>query len=168
MGNRKKKKRLSKNLEHIFASIGYLIYLTSLVEYNLVQIISAEQYLQVFDKEDASFIDILKAKEASNETLHKLTKDNKMLGKLITLLEKTDNFTTELIENLRKVADIRGYYAHQFCKDDLKHNYLEKNPLIYKKRIASDIGFIYEINACLIAIDRENRLVVSKAKELGL
>ena len=38
MNKRIKKKRLSKQLEYIFGAIGYIFYLTSLIEYNLVQI----------------------------------------------------------------------------------------------------------------------------------
>ena len=70
MNKRIKKKRLSKHLEYIFGAIGYVFYLTSLIEYNLVQIIAAEEYLKVFDQEDISFIDIITAKEDNNKTLH--------------------------------------------------------------------------------------------------
>ena len=56
---------------------------TTLIEYNLVQIIAAEEYLKVFDNEELSFLDIIDAKNDSNKTLRKLTEENKMLGKLI-------------------------------------------------------------------------------------
>ena len=96
-------------------------YLTSLIEYNLVQLIAAEKYLQVFEKEDISYIDIIKAKKDSNKTLHDLTDENRMLGRLITLLEKTQSAKDPaLISDLRVVAEIRGYYAHEFFKEDLK------------------------------------------------
>lgn len=70
MNKRIKKKRLSKQLEYIFGAIGYIFYLTSLIEYNLVQIIAAEEYIKVFDQDDISFIDIITAKEDSNKTPH--------------------------------------------------------------------------------------------------
>lgn len=163
-----KKKRLSKQLEYIFGSIGYIFYMTSLIEYNLVQIIAAEEYLKIFDQEDISFIDIVSAKEDSNKTLHKLTDENKMLGKLITLLDKIPNIDKGLINDLRKVADIRGYYAHRFYKEDLYKNYLEKTPLVYKKRINNDVSFIYEVLNEVIEIDKTYRMVAKRAKELGL
>lgn len=168
MKKRAKEKRLSKQLEYIFGAIGYIFYLTSLIEYNLVQIIAAEKYLQVFDKEDISLFDILNAKEESNQTLHELTNKNKMLGRLISLLESNPNFDEELIENLRKVADIRGYYAHQFFKDDLRNNYLEKTPLKYKKQINKDVSFIFDVHNEIIEIDKINRMVAKEAKEAGL
>lgn len=168
MNKRIKKKRLSKQLEYIFGAIGYIFYLTSLIEYNLVQIIAAEEYLKVFDQEDISFIDIITAKEDSNKTLHKLTDENKMLGKLITLLEKIPSIDTELIDDLRKVSEIRGYYAHKFYKDDLYKNYLEKNPLVYKKSISKDINFIFEVHNEVVEIDETYRMVAKRAKELGL
>lgn len=168
MNKRIKKKRLSKQLEYIFGAVGYVFYLTSLIEYNLVQIISAEKYLQVFDTNDLTLIDIINAKEESNKTLSDLTNENRMLGKLITLLEKTNNFDERLISSLRKVADIRGYYAHQFYKDDLKSNYLETNPIKYKKGLNNDIDFIFSVHLEVFQIDEENRIVAKRAKELGL
>ena len=168
MNKRIKKKRLSKQLEYIFGVIGYIFYLTSLIEYNLVQIIAAEEYLKVFDLDDISFIDIITAKEDSNKTLHKLTDENKMLGKLITLIEKMPSIDNELIDKLRKVSEIRGFYAHKFYKDDLYKNYLEKNPLVYKKKINKDISFIFEVHNEVVEIDETYRMVAKRAKELGL
>ena len=168
MNKRIKKKRLSKQLEYIFGAIGYIFYLTSLIECNLVQIIAAEEYLKVFDQDDISFIDIITAKEDSNKTLHKLTDENKMLGKLITLLEKIPSIDIELIDDLRKVSEIRGYYAHKFYKDDLYKNYLEKNPFIYKKSISKDINFIFEVHNEVVEIDETYRMVAKRSKELGL
>ena len=168
MNKRIKKKRLSKQLEYIFGAIGYIFYLTSLIEYNLVQILAAEEYLKVFDKEDISFLDIITAKEDSNRTLHRLTEENKMLGKLITLLEKVPSIDENLITNLRKVSEVRGYYAHQFYKEDLYKNYLEKTPLVYKKRIGNDINFIFEVHNEVVEIDKTYRMVAKRAKELGL
>ncbi len=161
-------KRLSKQLDYILGAIGYIFYLTSLIEYNLVQIISAEKYLQVFDKDDIEFIDIIKAKEESNRTLHELTSENKMLGKLISLLEKTSNVDDGLISDLRRVSEIRGYYAHQFFKDDLYVRHLETNPLFYKKMINNDVTLIYKVHRKTLEIDETNRYVANKAKELGL
>ena len=167
MNDRIKKKRLSKQLEYIFGAIGYIFYLTSLIEYNLVQIISAEKYLQVFDKEDISFIDIIAAKEDSNRTLHELTEANKMLGRLITILENNVCIDDELITKLRKVAGIRGYYAHQFYKEDLHKNYLEKTPLRYKKQISKDVEFIYLVHIEVFEIEKQYRALAKKAKKLG-
>lgn len=168
MNKRIKKKQLSKQLEYIFASIGYIFYLTSLIEYNIVQIISAEKYLQVFDKDDISYIDIINAKENSNKTLHELTEDNIMLGRLINILEKDTSIDGELITRLRKAASIRGYYAHQFFKEDLYKKYLEKTPLRYKKQINKDVGFIFSVHRELFEIDEINRIVAKRAKEAGL
>lgn len=168
MNNRIKSKRLSKQLEYILGSIGYIFYLTSLIEYNLVQIVSAEKYLKVFDKDDISFIDIVSAKEESNNTLHELANSNVMLGSLISLLEKTDFVEESFILDLRKVATIRGYYAHRFFKEDLFKKHLEKNPLVYKQKIRKDISFIFSVHETVFAIEQQERYVALKAKELGL
>ena len=168
MKTRKKEKRLGRQLEYIFAAIGYIFYLTSLIEYNLVQIIASEKYLKVFDKDDFSIVDILLAKKESNDTLHKLTDENIMLGRLIDLLKKHDAVDDDLIEDLRKVSRTRGYYAHQFYKDDLYKRHLEKTPLVYKKKINSDVGFIYSIHQVVFQIAEDNRAIARHAKELGL
>ena len=169
MNKRIKEKRLSKQFEYILAAVGYIFYLTSLIEYNLVQLIAAEKYLQVFDKEDISFIDIINAKKNSNKTLHDLTDENRMLGRLITLLEKTQSVKDpELISDLRHVAEIRGYYAHEFFKEDLRNGYLEKEPLKYKKKLNEDVDFIFAVHNMLVEIDEINRKTVKIAKESGL
>ena len=162
MNRRKKKKQLSKQQEYIFGAIGYIFYMTSMIEYNLVQVIAAERYLQVFDKEDLSYIDVISAKEDSNRTLHELTDGHKMLGKLIDILEKDTSIDGGLIERLRKVADIRGYYAHQFYKEDLYKNYLEKTPLIYRKQLREDVGFIYSVHMEVFGIDKANRALAKR------
>ena len=130
--------------------------------------IVAIYWLFVFDKEDISIIDIIAAKEDSNRTLHELTKQNKMLGKLITLLEKNTSPDEELINDLRKVSEIRGYYAHKFYKENLYKNYLEKTPLVYKKIINNDVSFIYEVHNAVADIAETYRKVAKRAKELGL
>ena len=168
MNDRIKKKRLSKQLEYIFGAIGYIFYLTSLIEYNLIQIIASEKYLCVFDNDDITIQDIIAAKEDSNNTLHKLTDDKFMLGELIRLLEKAKIVEDDFINDLRKVADIRGYYAHQFYKDDLYTGYLEKTPFVYKKKINNDIDFIFSIHNIVFEIAEENRTVAKRTKQLGL
>ena len=123
----------------------------------------------MFDKEDISIIDIITAKEDSNRTLHKLTEENKMLGKLITLLEKNVSPPDkDLLNDLRKVSEIRGFYAHKFYKEDLYKNYLEKTPLVYKKKINNDVSFIYEVHNAIVDISETYRKVAKRAKELGL
>lgn len=168
MNTRKKEKRLSRQLEYIFAAIGYIFYLTSLIEYNLVQIISSEKYLKVFDKDDFTIADIDLAKKESNDTLHKLTNEKIMLGELINLYEKHDIVDKDLIKDLRKVSDIRGYYAHQFYKEDLYKRKLEKTPLAYKKKINSDVSFIYYVHQIVFSIAEDNRTITRHAKRLGL
>ena len=122
----------------------------------------------MFDKQDITYIDIINAKEESNRTLHKLSKDNMMLGNLITFLEKNTNVDRELISELRKVSDLRGYYAHKFYKEDLYGNHLEKDPLFYKKKINEDVRFVYKVHQKTVKIDEENRYVANEAKKLGL
>ena len=109
-----------------------------------------------------------KAKIKSNEVLHKLTDESKMLGALISILEKNVNIDKEFISDLRRVADIRGYYAHRFFKEDLYTGHLDDDPLYYKAKISEDVGFIYSVHCQLFEVDEENRYLVNKAKNLGL
>lgn len=168
MQGKKQNKQLSKQIEYILGSIGYIFYLTSLIEYNLIQIIAAEKYLQVFDKDDIDYIDIINAKEESNRTLHQLSKDNLMLGNLITFLERNTNIDKNLISDLRTVSTIRGYYAHRFFKEDLFEKHLETDPLFYKTKINNDVSFIYKVHSETVEIDKDNRYIANKAKKLGL
>ena len=80
--------KFSKQLEHILGSIGYIFYLTSLIEYNLIQILSGEKYLKVLDNENITIKDINSGAEESNKTLHELKSRKLMLGGLIKLVKK--------------------------------------------------------------------------------
>lgn len=164
MNKRIKKKLLSKQQQYVYGAIGFVFHLTSLIEYNLIQIIAGEKYLSVFDKEEFSFEDIENAMIDSNKELHNLSNSKNMLGKLIDKIESVNVFDKDFINDLRKASQIRGYYAHQFFKDDLYKGYMEKDPLRYKKRMSDDIGFLYQLNYGLTDMDKENRKLARMAK----
>lgn len=167
MNKRIKKKLLSKQQQYIYGAIGFILHLSSLIEYNLIQLISAEKYLSVFDKETFTLEDIEEAKNNSDEELHKLTNGKNMLGKLIDKIESTNIFDESFINGLRRASEIRNYYAHRFFKEDLYSKYMDNCPLIYKKQINEDVGFLYHINIILVDMDKENRRLVQLARLNG-
>lgn len=159
MNKRTKKKSVKKQVQYVWQSIGYLLHLTSLIEYNLINIIAGEKYLSLFDNDEIDLEDILNAKLISNQTLHTLSSKKSMLGKLIYLIEEQGILDQYLIEDLKKVSDLRGYYAHQFFKDDLRKDNLSKNPSCYFHKLRTDIEFIYNIHCEILAIDKEYRRI---------
>lgn len=165
MNKRIKKKVLTKQQQYIYGAIGFILHISSLIEYNLIQLIAAEKYLSVFDKDNISFDDIELARNESNGELHSLSNSKKMMGKLIGKLESTNVFEVGFIEDLRKASNIRGYYAHQFYKDDLCSRLLEKHPLKYKRKINEDVGFLYQLNSVLVEMDKDNRRLVKLVKD---
>ncbi len=155
------KRNKQKDIEFIWQSVGYIIHLSCMIEQNVKLLISGEEFLKEFDEEEINILDLLKAKNKSNELLHKNTDEKKMLGKLIDQLEKYKLYKgSELIKDLRKASGIRGFYAHEFFKNDLKARHLETDPLYYKEQIQNDVSFLYELN-------EELTTLVSKYKELA-
>ena len=136
-----------KDLEYIWGSVGYIIHLSSMIEQNTVLLISGEEILREFDKDDLSSIDILSAISKSNEKFRKNSSTKMMLGKLIEQLKKYELFNGDrLIDDLRIASQIRGYYAHEFFKKDLYEKHLENDPLFYKPQLQEDIDFMYRLN----------------------
>lgn len=85
-----------------------------------------------------------------------------MLGRLIEQLNKYHLYKdSDLVEKLRKVSRIRGYYAHEFFKRDLYARHLENDPLFYKPQIMEDIDFLYTFN-------NEFLETIKEYKKLGL
>lgn len=164
MNKRIKKKLLSKQTQYVYGAIGFIIHLSSLIEYNLLQLLAAEKFLSVFDNKDFTYEEVIMGIKDSNSVFHNLSRKERMLGKLIDKLEDTKSFDFAFIEELRKASYIRGYYAHQFFKDDLYKSYMENCPLRYKKRINDDIEFLYQLNCALVQMDKDNRKLVRKIK----
>ena len=151
-------------MEHIWASVGYIIHITSLIEYNLINLIAGDTYLQVFDKDSFNLEDIKSAAKSSNDVLHDLSNSKSMLGKLIGILKKNHPiFDESFLNDLSKVSDIRGYYAHQFFKEDLWNRYLETNPYKYRKKLREDVGFVLMIHYQVLDIDRRFRELAKKS-----
>ena len=136
-----------KDLEYIWGSVGYIIHLSSMIEQNTMLLISGEEILKEFDKDDMSAFDIVSAISESNKMFRDNSSKKKMLGKLLEQLEKYELFNGHrLIDDLRTASRIRGYYAHEFFKNDLYEKHLENDPLIYKPQLQEDVDFMHRLN----------------------
>lgn len=156
LSTNKMKIKHKKGLEYIWGSIGFIIHLSSLIEHNVKLLISGEELLQIFDNENISILDLLNAKEESNKKYKENDENRLMLGKLIDHLNKYNLYKdSDLVEKLRKVSRIRGYYAHEFFKRDLYVKHLESDPLFYKHQIMEDIDFLYTLNNELLETIKE-------------
>lgn len=125
---------------------------------------SGEKYLKVLDNENVTIKDINSGAEESNKTLHELRSRKLMLGGLIKLLKKEDIFEDNFLADLQKVSEIRGYYAHQFFKDDLYSLHLENDPLYYEEKINNEIDFIYRVHEDIYETEQQYREIAEKLK----
>lgn len=156
-------KKIEKELEYIWGSVGRIIHLSSMIEQNTMLLISGEEILKELDKDDVSSFGILTAISESNKKFRKNSSKKIMLGKLIEQLEKYKLFNGDrLIDDLRKASQIRGYYAHEFFKKDLYKKHLENDPFFYKQQLEEDVIFMRQLNEELVSCVKEYQELCNK------
>ena len=158
MNKRQSKKKLKRDLNGLWARLGFIIQLSQMIEYNLLNILAGDKYLEGI--EELSLYDFdgySKATKDSNDVL----KDNKesTLGKLLNKAVKEGIFNDEFVKLLEDVVEKRNYYTHQFFKDQLGSNILETNPSYFYKNMSETISLFYEVNNTLLEIDKNYRRV---------
>ena len=158
MNKRQKKKHYNRVLSDLWARIGFIIQLSQMIEYNLLNILAGHKYLYEID--GLSIFDYegyYNATKNSNDIL----KNNKIstLRKLLIKVEKENIFTDEFIKLLDEAIIKRNYYVHQFFKEQLGKNILETNPSYYFKELSETITLLNYVNKELLKIDYEYRRV---------
>lgn len=156
------RRKHKKDLEYIWGSIGYIMHICSMIEQNVKLLISGEELMHHFDKENVSILDFIEAVDTSNKMFRGNTENKVMLGRLIKQLEKYKLYNdSSLIDDLRKASEIRGYYAHEFFKKDLYLKHLESNPRFYEPKLREDIGYLFELNIDLLDIVKKYKKIIS-------
>ena len=156
MNVRQKKKKHSRDLELLWARIGYLIHLAQMIEYNLLNILAGHKYIESIDGLSIyDFDNYDLAAKKSNDVL--ATNKKKELGVLLRQAKNDSIFSGEFVTTLEKVVDRRNYCVHHFFKDQLKNNTLEINPLIHAKEIGETIALFFSVNEALLDIDIKYR-----------
>lgn len=149
-------KKIENELADLWGKVGFIVNLSQMIEYNLANILSADEILREFEHRDSmTVLEFNDLAEESNKWLRILEKST--MGSVITRAEKVKYFTDESINILRNVLERRNYVAHQLFVDDLKDKYLETNPKHYYNYLEETIELMRTTNDSLLDISKKQR-----------
>ena len=141
----------NQNLQELWGKVGFIVHLSQMVEYNLANILSADELLREFEEKNSTrIIDFVALAQKSNEMYHKLS--STPLGSILKQAKKVKFFNEDGIELLEKACKKRNYVVHNLFRDDLKPRHLETDPEFYFEELENTIEILHEINEVLTKI----------------
>ena len=141
----------NQKLQELWGKVGFIVHLSQMVEYNLANILSADELLREFEERDSMCtIEYNEFAEKSNKMYLKLS--TIPLGGILKQAEKVMFFNKEEIELLGKACEKRNYVVHHLFRDDLQSRYLETDTEFYFDELESTIEILHETNEVLTKI----------------
>lgn len=142
-----------KNLYYkkVWGSIGFIVNLSQMIEYNLANILALNEILAAFDKKESMYV--FEYKELVNKSNQWYKELDKLeLGKVIGKFEGRRIITKEFIDFLDEIRKERNYFIHHFFKDDLSTKAFQENPKQFIPRLQELIGKMKAANDELVKI----------------
>ena len=147
---------INQNLQELWGKVGFIIHLSQMVEYNLANILSADELLREFEERDSMcIIEYNKFAEKSN-ALYRMV-STKTFGAILNRAEKIKFFTEDGLKLLREACSKRNYVVHHLFRDDLNSKHLESDPQFYFEELETTIGLLHEINEVLLNIFEQQK-----------
>ena len=142
---------INQNLQELWGKVGFIVHLSQMVEYNLANVLSANELLRGFDTDNSMrIVDYNELVQKSNKMYHKLS--GIPLGSVLKQAKKVNFFNEDGLELLEKACKKRNYVVHNLFRDDLKPRHLETDPKFYFEELENTIETLHEINEVLTKI----------------
>lgn len=143
-----------KYYKKVWGSVGFIVNLSQMIEYNIANILALNEILSAFDKQDSMYV------FEYNELLRKTDEwyaelDKKELGKVLREAKNRPIFTEQFIDLLDKIRVEGNYYVHAFFKEDLKTKQFQNNPKECIPRLQELVGDMHAANEELVRIFQE-------------
>lgn len=146
----------NKDLLELWSKVGFIVHLSQMVEYNLANILSADEILREFEERDSMCtIEYNEFAKKSNELFRTLS--TKTLGAILKQAENVKFFNEDGLILLQEACKKRNYVVHHLFRDDLKHKHLEMDPQFYFEELETTIELLHKINEVLVKIFEQQK-----------
>lgn len=138
----------------VWGSIGFIVNLSQMIEYNLANILALNDILSAFDENESMYVfEYNELVEKTEEWYKKLDKSE--LGKILFQEKIKKILTEEFIKYLDEIRNDRNYFVHSFFKDDLKTKEFQNNPKQFIPRLQDLVGRMNAANEELVSIFKD-------------
>lgn len=135
----------------VWGTVGLVVNLSQMIEYNLANILALNEILVAFDKKEAMFeFEYAELLKKTDEWYKKL--DRFELGKLLENIKSKTDFTAEFITFLTEIKAERNYFVHNVFKEDLFTKEFQNNPKQFIPRLQELIAKMHAANDELLKI----------------
>ena len=154
-----------EKLMEIWGSVGFVMHLAQLIEYNIVNIIAGNKFLKdITNKKNITIDEYEKRAYRSNKILHNLSY-NKTMGDVVYAAKDAKLFDDEIAQRIDLIKSKRDYYAHTFFKEQLFSKDMENNPDQLLEQLKIYIEEMNNMNTILIEIDKKQREEAKRIKD---
>ena len=148
--------KTNQNLQELWGKVGFIVHLSQMVEYNLANILSADELLREFEERNSMCtIEYNEFAKKSNKMYLKLSAIP--LGGILKQAEKVKFFNEDGIELLEKACKKRNHVVHHLFREDLQLRHLETDPEFYFDELEATIELLHGINEVLTNIFEQQK-----------